>query len=134
MVFRMPRPTARPGTANRLYRRRIPEDVRRILDRLPDSYRPTGWGAGEITITLGTSDARKAAAEHARIADQVEQHMQGLRAGPRTLTRRQAVALAGVLYTGFTEAGMVEPQHDVKQRAKGTLHRRAKGTPVTAEA
>ena len=62
MLFRMARPTGRNGTVNQLYRKRIPADVKKILNGLPDAYRLDGWGADEITITVGTSDARRASA------------------------------------------------------------------------
>ena len=118
MVFRMARPTGRNGTVNQVYRRRIPADVRRILEGLPDTYRREGWGADEITITLGTSDARLASAEFARISHEVERRIAALRAGVQALSLKQAVALAGVLYGSFAEAfeddpGPVEAWHRV---------------------
>jgi hypothetical protein len=60
MVLQMARPTTRKGTANVTFRKRIPADVKRILDRLPAAYRLRGWGKDEIVITLGTADRRKA--------------------------------------------------------------------------
>ena len=68
MVLRMARPISRKGTNNVSYRKRIPADVKRILDKLPKSFRSAGWGRDEIVIATGTADKRKADAELARIA------------------------------------------------------------------
>ncbi|MGD9545001.1 MAG: DUF6538 domain-containing protein [Methylocystis sp.] len=100
----MARPIARKGTNNVSYRKRIPADVRRILDKLPKSFRPAGWGKDEIVIATGTADKRKADAELARIAAEVESRFARLRAGVRTLSHKEAVALAGTIYRGFADS------------------------------
>lgn len=104
MVLRMARPITRKGTDNPAYRKRIPEDVKRILDKLPASYRPTGWGKNEIVISLRTADKRKAAAEYARIASEVETRFTTLRTGVKTLSRKEAVALSGTIYRAYAES------------------------------
>jgi hypothetical protein len=109
MVIRMARPTTRKGTSNVTYRKRIPADVRSTLDRLPAVYRSRGWGKEEIVITLGTADRRKANAEFARVAAEVETRIANLRRGVRTLTQKEAVALAGLVYRGFAEGGEDNP-------------------------
>jgi integrase len=100
----MARPITRIGTNNPAYRKRIPEDVKRILDKLPASYRPTGWGKNEIVISLRTPDKRKAAAEHARISAEVETRFASLRTGFKTLSKMEAVALSGMIYRAFAES------------------------------
>ncbi|WP_457798835.1 DUF6538 domain-containing protein [Methylocystis sp. S23] len=104
MVLRMARPITRKGTNNPAFRKRIPEDIKRILDKLPASYRPTGWGKNEIVISLRTPDKRKAAAEHARISADVEARFAALRAGVKALSQKEAVALAGTIYRAYAES------------------------------
>jgi hypothetical protein len=99
----MARPITRKGTKNPSYRKRIPADVKRVLDKLPKSYRPTGWGKDEIVISAGTSDSRKAAAELARIAADVEARFARLRSGVKSLSQKDAVALSGMIYRAFAE-------------------------------
>ena len=99
MVLRMTRPITRKGTVNASFRKRIPADVKRILDALPSRYRPEGWGKkGEIVISLRTSDRRTIPGEHARIAAEVEERFRSLRSGVQALSHKQAVALAGEAY------------------------------------
>lgn len=109
MVLRMSRPTTRKGTANPCYRKRIPADVKRVLDQLPAAYRPRGWGKEEIVITLGTADRRAAGAEFARIAADVEVRFAALRAGVRRLSHKEATALAGAAYRELTAAHEDDP-------------------------
>jgi integrase len=105
----MARPVQRKGTSNGQFRLAIPTDVQRILAKLPGSYRPRGWGKAEITLTLGTSDKRQMAAEHARIRSEVEARFAALRSGPRTLSQKDAIALAGEVYQGFASGGEDNP-------------------------
>ena len=103
MVLRMARPAKRKGTANHQYRKRIPPDVQKRLQNLPPAYRPSGWGKDEIVISTKTSDPRKAKAEHARIAAEVEAHIARLRSDVQSLSLKQATALAGKIYRAFAE-------------------------------
>lgn len=105
----MARPVQRKGTSNGQFRLAIPADVQRILAKLPASYRPRGWGKAEITLTLGTADKRQIAAEHARIRVEVHARFEALRSGPRTLSQKEAVALAGEVYDGFAKGGEDNP-------------------------
>jgi integrase len=99
MVLQMARPSARAGTLNHQYRRRYPTDIRRILDGLGSSFtRPSGWGREGITLTLGTASGTQAKAAHARIAADVEAIFATLRAGPRSLSHKETVALSGEVY------------------------------------
>ena len=109
MVLRMARPVARKGTVNPSFRKRIPADVKRVLDGLPDAYRPKGWGRDEIVISLGTADKRKGAAEYARVSAEVEQRFSDLLRGARSLTQRDAVALAGEVYRAFADTLEANP-------------------------
>jgi hypothetical protein len=73
MVFQMARPTKRTGTQNIQFQKRIPADIKKVLDALPHHYRPRGWGKNFITISTGTPDKRKAATEFARIGAEIEE-------------------------------------------------------------
>jgi integrase len=108
-VIRMARPTLRKGTRNGQFRKPIPEDIRRILAKLPDSYRPRGWGKTEITLTLGTADRRRIEAEHARILLEVQARFAALRAGRRALSQKEAVALSHDVYSKFANQLEAEP-------------------------
>ena len=108
-VLRMARPTTRANTANVQFRRVIPADIRRALAKLPDAYRPRGWGKAEITISTGTADRRTGAAEHARIAADVEERFAKLRAGTMRLSQKDATALAGEMYRAFADGAEDDP-------------------------
>ena len=92
MVLRMARPVKRTGTANHQFTKCIPAEVIVILDGLPASYQPNGWGKGVISFTLKTANNRKAAAEHARISAEVERRLESLRAGVQRVGHKEAVA------------------------------------------
>lgn len=118
----MARPTKRKGTDNVQYHKRIPADVKRLLDGLPARYRPAGWGKTFITLTTGTADRRLGAMTHARIASEVEEQFAALRAGPQTLSQKDAEALAGRLYRKL--AGELENNPGdaaLWQRAQGAI-------------
>ena len=103
MVLRMTRPSKRSGTANVQFQKRIPKDVKAQLDKLPAAYRPSGWGKDFITISTGTADKRKAAAEFARIGHDVEERFERLRSGIHSLSQKQMVALAGTVYRAWAD-------------------------------
>ena len=103
MVLRMARPTTRKGTANIQFQKRIPADVKKILDKLPQRYRPKGWGKEQITISTGTADKREAAIIHARLIAEVEERFERLRKGPRSLTQKEVTALAGEMYKAWAD-------------------------------
>jgi integrase len=105
----MARPALRTGTRNGQFRMAIPRDIQRILAKLPEAYRPRGWGKEEITITLGTSDRRKMAAEHSRINAEVQERFTKLKAGKQTLSQKEAVALAGEVYAAFADGAEDDP-------------------------
>lgn len=120
MGLRMARPVTRSGTANASYRKRIPADVKRILDTLPASYRRKGWGQNEITITLGTTDRRKAAAEFARISAEVKQRFADiLRAYERSHTRIRWGLLARSIGRPECREGMLAINAEARRGSTG---------------
>jgi hypothetical protein len=108
-VIRMARPTLRKGTRNGQFRMAIPAAIQRILDSLPEAYRPKGWGETEITLTLGTADGRQMGREHAKIRSEVEARFASLRAGTRPLSQKDAAALAWESYRDLAEGGGDNP-------------------------
>jgi integrase len=96
-------PTKRSGSDNWYFRRKLPSDIRTILEKLSKAQRPRNWHRAEIMISLRTADRATAKARCAEVAAEVEKQMAGLRAGPKALTPKQIAALAGELYRGFAE-------------------------------
>lgn len=86
MVLRMTRPWKHPQSGIYWYRKRVPDTLRSII------------GKSEEKCSLGTRDPQEAKIAHARVAAEVEARWAGLRAGVRTLTHKQAVAIAGEIY------------------------------------
>jgi hypothetical protein len=103
MVLRMACPTRRTGSDNWYYRRTIPADVRRILEKLPKERRPRGWYKTHISISLGTADRAAAKTKCPEIAAEVERQLKALREGPKALTAKQVSALAGIAYRAFAQ-------------------------------
>ncbi len=96
-------PTKRRGSDNWHFRRKIPTDVRAILEKLPKAQRPRNWYRIDIMISLKTADRATAKARCPEVAAEVEKQIAGLRAGPKALSTKQISALAGELYRGFAE-------------------------------
>lgn len=110
----MPLPMSRPvkikTSPNRQFRQRIPRDVLTKargqsvtveVDGRPVSYTISSTGI-EVKFSLRAADPMSARSRHRAIADQVCQWFDNLRAGVTTLTHRQAVSLAGEIYTDWT--------------------------------
>ena len=93
----------RNGSDNWYYRRTIPADVRRILEKLPKDRRPRGWYQTHIMISTGTPDRTAAKTTGAEIAANVERQLKALRDGPKPLTAKQVSALSGIAYRAFAE-------------------------------
>lgn len=108
-VLRMPNPTKRNGSDNWYFRRRIPNDIKKVLAGLPKEKRPTCWYKSDIWISLGTADRAAAKAKCPEIAARVEQQMKALREGPKDLTPKQLSALSGLVYKVFAENLEADP-------------------------
>lgn len=107
----------RPGSANVQFVQRIPADViekvrgtelaipvagRVIRKRISQS-------APDIRLSLGTPDRAEAKERHAAVANYLQGVWQAARNGPRRLTHKETVALAGEAYRTWTEAFENEP-------------------------
>jgi hypothetical protein len=114
MVLCMARPTRRKGSVNCQFRKRVPADIlakaqgRRVTFRLPSS---DGNGPIIVSVTIGreisfslrTSDAGCAKERQAAALLQFERWCDNFRTGPKSLTHKEQVALAGVLYSAFAK-------------------------------
>lgn len=114
MVLCMARPTRRSGSGNHQLRKRVPADVlakargQRVRLRLPVA----GEGepilvsvtiGAEISLSLRTADKGLAKQRHAAVLAQLDEHFDRLRAGPKPLSQKEQVAIAGILYRAFAE-------------------------------
>ncbi|RIX99518.1 hypothetical protein D3218_13665 [Aureimonas flava] len=112
MPLAMARPMKRPGTKNQQFVQRIPADVKAKVRGLKLAI-PLGSQTVAMTVSqtlpdirlsLRTTDAAEARARQAAITAYLAGVWQSVRDGPRRLTQKEAVALAGEIYREFVEA------------------------------
>ena len=97
-VLRMVSLAKRNGSDNWYYRRTIPADVRRILEKATKKARRPGWYQTHISISTGTPDRAAAKTAGAEIAANVEGQFKALQDGPKALTAKQVSTLSGIAY------------------------------------
>lgn len=115
MVLRMARPVKHSTSGKFYIRQRVPRDLlgkarsRRLV-------LPREAGGGTITISgshvkasLRTAEPATARERHAAALNYLEKFWRALRAGPRRLSHRETVALAGELYRMFAESFEDDP-------------------------
>lgn len=102
-VLRMVSLVKRNGSDNWYYRRTIPVDVRRILEKATKKARHSGWYQTHIMISTGTPDRAVAKTAGAEIAANVEREFKALRDGPKALTAKHVSTLSGIAYRAFAE-------------------------------
>jgi hypothetical protein len=112
MLVRLVRPMKREGASNKYFVQRIPADVKASAVGLTLMV-PVGETLMPVRITsrtpavrlsLRTSDHSEAKVRQANVAAHLEQVWRSLRDKPRTLTMKEAVALAGEIYKAFAGA------------------------------
>ncbi|MBM0206586.1 hypothetical protein JNW90_28945, partial [Micromonospora sp. STR1s_5] len=86
MPLLMSRPFKHPKTGIYWFRKAVPADLRPIV------------GKREEKRSLGTRDPDKARGQHARVLVEVEERWAKLRAGPKSLTEREAHEIARVVH------------------------------------
>jgi hypothetical protein len=86
MVLAMSRPQKHPRTGIYWFRKRVPADLVAAV------------GRKEITQSLDTRDPAEAKQRYAEVLKEHEARWASMRAGPRTLTEREAHGLAAVFY------------------------------------
>jgi integrase len=97
----MARPWKHPKTGIYWLRKGVPEDLRALV------------GKREEKLSLGTKDPVEAKRLHATALAEVEVRWAGLRAGPRSLTEREAHELAGYAYDRWLAAHRDNPSDQV---------------------
>src|SRR5438552_13928191 len=110
MRFRLVRPMRRKESLNRYFVQRIPADVKVPAEGMTLAV-PVGVETVPVKVTartaavrlsLRTSDPCEAKVRQATIAAHLERVWQSLREQPRTLTHKEAIALAGDVYRRWT--------------------------------
>ena len=89
MTLAMARPWKHPKTGVYWLRRRVPADLRPLVGKL------------EILRSLGTKDPAEAKLKHAEALLAVKMQWVNLRAGPKTLSEREAHELAAPVHDGW---------------------------------
>ena len=117
MLLRMPSPMKRPQSTSFQFRRRIPRDVldeaRGQTIRVPVGDRMVekklSAKAVEVGFSLDTRDPAEAKTREALAIAHLDLVWEAMRHGPRSLTKREAVALSGELYRDWFEAAGDDP-------------------------
>jgi integrase len=121
MVLFMARPTKRSGTSKGQFRKRVPADVLRVARgksiafSLPKSHAGderiivSAKIGNEVVFSLRTEDPSLITLRHGVALQQFERACAAYREGPRGLTQRQCVALAGILYRDLNASFEDEP-------------------------
>lgn len=121
MVLLMARPTKRSGSDKHQFRKRIPADVlgvargKRIMFSLPkthtgdESIRVSAKIGVEVLISLRTEDDALATLRQGRALEQFERAIAAFREGPRALTHKQHIELAGIIYRDLASGFEDEP-------------------------
>ena len=89
MVLCMSRPLKHPKTGVYYFRRVVPEALRAVV------------GKREVRVSLKTKDPREASSRHPAVAAKVVAQWDALREGPKPISLKEAVALAGEAYRDF---------------------------------
>ena len=117
MLLRLVRPVKRMGSSNAYFVQRIPADIlpRVIGETLSvpvgGAIVPVKIGAKTkaVRVSLRTHSPVEAKVRQAQVAAHVEHVWQTFRSDVRTLTKKQAVALAGEVYKRWTAALEEDP-------------------------
>src|SRR5258706_16388868 len=112
MLIRLVRPMKRKGVSQRYFVQRIPADVKSraagmtLLVPMGDSLASVKITdkMAAVRVSLRTADASEAKIRQAIAAAHLERVWTALREKPRTLTQKEATALAGEVYKRFTAA------------------------------
>jgi hypothetical protein len=106
MALRMTRPTTRPDSSFRIFRKRVPEDIQKLARGKGLSLTLPAIGkheaitvslkvGTEVKLSLRTRDPDVAKARSGAVEHQLQQEWAALRSGPIRLNKKQTVALAG---------------------------------------
>ena len=121
MVLRMTRPTRRSDSSFLQYRKRVPGDIQKAAYGQCASVKFPSERLGdpplvvrtklerEVKFSLQTRDPATAKERTGIATAQLERLYDAIRNGPCPLTRKQVVALAGLVYQGFAKGGEDDP-------------------------
>jgi integrase len=121
MVLHMTRPTRRPRSSFLQFRKRVPADIQRVASGRPVAVSfPAGVSGeaavivratlrGQVKFSLQTRDPATAKERTGLATAQLERIYAAIRTGPRPLTHKEVVALAGLAYKGFATGGEDNP-------------------------
>jgi uncharacterized protein DUF6538 len=144
MVLHMTRPTRRPDSSHLQFRKRVPADIQRAAYGRCVSVRFPGERPGgpsifvqaklqrEVKFSLQTRDPAIAKERTGMASAQLERLYEAIRKGPRPLTHKEVVALAGLVYQGFAKSAEDDPGsastwagviHDNEAAARGDYGR-----------
>jgi hypothetical protein len=101
MTLPMTRPFKHPRTGIFWIRKRFPADLVPVL------------GRREVTRSLETRDPAEAKRRHMQVLTEIEAQWTNLRAGPRTLSEREAHGLAEAVFENWLEAHRDHPSNQV---------------------
>jgi integrase len=99
MTLPMTRPFKHPRTGIFWIRKRVPADLVPVL------------GRREVTRSLETRDPAEAKRRHMQVLTDIEAQWTNLRAGPRTLSEREAHGLAEAVFDNWLEAHRDHPSN-----------------------
>lgn len=117
MPLSMPRPMKRTGSSLHQFVQRIPADVKskvrgmQLSIPIGDMLVPVTVSekAQDIRVSLRTRDPQEARARQAAVVAYLEGVWRAVREGPRRLSHKQVLALAGEVYRAFIEACEEDP-------------------------
>jgi integrase len=121
MVLHMTRPTRRPRSSFLQFRKRVPTDIQRVANGRPVAMSFPAGAAGEaatvvraalrgqVKFSLQTRDPATAKERTGLATAHLERLYAAIRSGPRSLSHKEVVALAGLVYKGFATSGEDNP-------------------------
>ncbi|GEO99928.1 hypothetical protein GCM10007887_23110 [Methylobacterium haplocladii] len=117
MPLAMPRPMKRPGSTVHQFVQRIPADVidkvRGMTLTIPVGetvvVRQVSSTTPDVRVSLGTRDGNEAKQRQAIVTGYLQGVWRAVREGPRRLTHKETVGLAGEAYRAWTDAFEDDP-------------------------
>lgn len=108
MGLKMPTPIKAKSNRKYMFRVRVPADIREKVSgttiRLNVAGVPVHVKAGEhVKFSLRTHDPYEAKRRHASVLAQLNEHWDAVRNGPKSLSHRDTLAIAGEVYRTFVE-------------------------------
>jgi hypothetical protein len=135
----MSRPALRPKTTILQFRKKVPKDILKVargksLGFKIDDFLVNATLGSEITFSLRTRDPHTAKLRHAQALVQLEGHLKAIRTGPQPLTKRDRVAISGLLYRAFADHLEADPgDPEIWQKVQEANDYALNGQPLTID-